>query len=110
MYLQHRLCLGEGAVAVAVARLDGNELDVRVARCESLPDVADPLVLIRSAQAGRDDGEVALSIHDPRGFVGERVANALRRRLVDEEVPCAGFGVGVPGYDFDAMVARLAEH
>ena len=34
----------------------------------------------------------------------------FRRRLVDEEVARVGLGVGVPGQDLDAALARLAQH
>ena len=47
---------------------------------------------------------------DPRGVVHQGVADALGRRLVDEEVAGVLLGVGVPGDDLDAARPRLAQH
>ena len=51
-----------------------------------------------------------LPFEQPRRLVGQRVADAFRRRLVDEEVARVGLGVGVPGQHLDAALARLAQH
>ena len=69
---------------------------------QPLLDVLFPLVLVRRGQRGGDDRELALAAHDARGVVHERVADPLRRRLVDEEVAGVRLGVGVPGDDLDA--------
>ena len=44
------------------------------------------------------------------GLVSQRLADPLRRRLVDEEIAGVGVGVGVPGDHLDAAVAGLAQH
>ena len=45
-----------------------------------------------------------------RRLVGQRVGDALGRRLIDEEVAGVGLGVGVPGQHADAPFTRLAQH
>src|SRR6266498_583701 len=80
--LEHRLRFGESAVTVALARLNRNEMHVRIFLRQPLLDVLDPLVLISRAQRGGDDGEVALVSHDSRGLVDQRVANSLRCGLL----------------------------
>ena len=43
-------------------------------------------------------------------MVHERLPNALRRRLVHEEVAGVGLGVRIPGDDLDPLLTSLAEH
>ena len=75
----------------------------------SFLDERDPLVLIGGAQRAGDDRELALAAEQPRRLVGQRVANAFGRSLVDEEVARVGLGVGVPGQHLDAALAGLAK-
>ena len=110
MHLEHRLRLGEGSISVTIARLNRDELYLRIALREALADVLDPLVLIRGAQAGSDDRELAALPHDARGAVGERVADALGRCLVDEEIARVALRIRVPCHDFDTSLTRLPEH
>ena len=108
--LEHRLRLGERPVAIAVARPDRHELHLRDTSRQPLFDVLDPFVLVRRAEARGDDRELALAAHDARRLVRQRVADPLRRRLVDEEVARVLLRVGVPRHDLDAALARLAQH
>ena len=75
---QDRLRLGERLVAVVVARANRRELQVRVLLGEPLPDVGDPLVLIRGAERAGDDRELATASEQPRRFVGQRRRQCLQ--------------------------------
>jgi len=92
--LEHSLRLGERPVTIPFARLNGDELHVRVLLGEPLLDVLDPLVLVGGAEARRDDRELALPTQDARRLVGECVADPLRRRLIDEEITRVRLRVG----------------
>src|SRR5262245_51904472 len=98
VYLEDCLGLGECAIAVPVARPDGDQLHLGVLLTEPGFDVLDPFVLVGGAQRSGDDCEFALTPQDPRRLVGERVSNSLRRGLVDKEVARIRLRVGVPGY------------
>ena len=110
MNLQHRLGFSKGAVTVAVARLNRHELQVRVLFCEPRFDVFDPFVLIGGAQGSRDDGKLAFVAEYAGGLVRERVANALRGRLIDEEIARVLFCISVPGQHAYAALASFAQH
>ena len=48
--------------------------------------------------------------HYPGGFIGQRFADALRRRLIDEKIARVFFGVGVPGHDLDTFRPSFSQH
>ena len=76
----------------------------------ALLDGVDPQILIGGAQRAGDNGEIAFAVQQARGFIGERVADAFGRGLVDEEIAGVRFGVGVPCHHADAALAGFAEH
>src|SRR5436190_3972654 len=108
--LEDGLRFGKRLVAVVVARTDDGELQALVSGGEALADEGDPLVLVGGGERAGDDREFPAAAEEPRRLVGERIGDALGRRLVDEEIARAGLGVGVPGEDAYAALARLAEH
>ena len=73
-------------------------------------DVFNPFVLIRGAQTCSDDRKLSLSAKDARRLVGQRGADAFRRRLIDEEVARVFLGIGIPGQHFDAFLAGFPQH
>ena len=110
MHAQDRLCLGERLVAVVVGRPDRRQRQARMLLRDALLDERDPLVLVGRAERAGEDRELALAVEQARRFVGQRVADAFRRRLVDEEVARVRLGVGVPRQHLDAALPRLAQH
>ena len=73
-------------------------------------DVLNPLVLIGRRQRAGDNREIARAVQDPVRLVGQRIAQPLRRRLIDEEVARIRLGIGIPGDHLDALRPRLAQH
>ena len=108
VHLEDRLCLGERAIAVAVAGPDRDQLQPGVLLRDPGLDEADPLVLIGRAQRRRDDRELARAADEPRRLVGERFANPLRRRLVHQEIARVGLRVGVPRQHLDPARSRFS--
>ena len=47
---------------------------------------------------------------DARSFVSQRVPDALRRRLVDEEVSGVGLGIGIPREHTNIVSSGFPEH
>ena len=86
----------------------GHQLQLRILLRQPFFDVFDPLVLIRGAQRRGDDGKLAFVVEYSRSLVSQRVADALRRRLIDEEVARVLFGIGIPSDYFDAFIFRFA--
>ena len=65
-----------------------------------------PLDHVLRGERGGDDGELAGAAAEPRRFVHQRVADALGRGLVHEEIAGRGLRVGIEGDDLDAFVLR----
>ena len=72
-------------------------------------DVFLPLDHVGGRKRRGDDRELALVAQDLGGVIHERLADALRRRLIDEEVARVGLGVGIPGDDLDPSLAGLPQ-
>src|SRR5262249_13397124 len=93
-----------------VAGAKGGQLDLRVFLLAALFAAPLPLDHGRRGERGGDDGKLALAAQDARGIVHEGPADPFRRGLVDEEIPGAGLGVGIPGEDLDPALACLAQY
>jgi hypothetical protein len=68
------------------------------------------LVLVGGAERTGDDGELSFAVEEPCGFVGQGVADPFGCSLIDEVIAGVGFGVGIPGENFDAALARFAKN
>ena len=109
IHLQNRLRLRERLVAIVVARPNRHERQPRITIGEPLLDELDPFVLIRRGEGAGDDGEFTALVQQPCGLVGQRVADAFGRGLVDEELARVRLRVRVPREHVDAASARLPQ-
>src|SRR5215469_5028754 len=108
-HLQNVLRLGEGFVAVVVAGSNGSERQKGVPDRQLALDALYPLILVFRAQWTGDNRELASIGKQAFSFIGERLGNSLRSRLVKKIVASIGVGIRIPRQDGNSELSGLSQ-